>query len=263
VLIFPYLCRLYFLKNVMTDRLTREKEYHNKAFSEGVRKAADKYYTIHAVSLKKLYKVLEKYASGKDVLEYGCGPGHNAFFLAQHARKLIAIDISDFAIRSASETAEELNITNAEFREMNAEELDFEDNSFDLVFGNSIIHHLDLDICFREIKRVLKPGGKAIFYEPLGHNFFINYYRKSTPEMRTEDEHPLMMKDIRLAEKYFNDVSVDFFHLTTLAAVPLRKTFLFRPFLSFLAATDRLIFKTFPFMKKNAWFCVIEITNNK
>jgi ubiquinone/menaquinone biosynthesis C-methylase UbiE len=243
----------------MSDRIKREKEYHNKAFSEGVRKAADKYYTIHVTSLSKLYQKLEKYASGKSVLEYGCGPGYNSFFLAQHAKSLIAIDISDYAIETAAHKARELNVTNAKFLEMNAEDLEFEDNTFDLVFGNSIIHHLDLDKSYSEIRRVLKPGGIAIFYEPLGHNYFINHYRRATPEMRTEDEHPLLMKDIQLAKNYFSEVKTSFFHLSTLAAVPFRNTFLFKLFLSVFKAFDNTIFSLLPFMRKYAWFCIVEL----
>ncbi len=246
----------------MSDRLSREKEYHNKAFSQGVRKAVDKYYTIHKISLEKLYVLLKKHATGKRVLEYGCGPGHNAFFLAQHADELFAIDISDFAIEAAATKAQELGFKNARFMEMNAEELQFGDNSFDLVFGNSIIHHLDLEKSFNEIKRVLKPGGKAIFYEPLGHNMLINHYRKATPQMRTEDEHPLLMNDIALAQQHFKNVSVNFYHLSTLAAVPFRNTFLFDPFLRFLNATDQFLFSLFPAMKKQAWFCIMELSNS-
>lgn len=245
------------------DRLTKEKEYHNKAFSEGVRKAADKYYSIHEISLKKLYGILARYASGKNVLEYGCGPGHNAFFLAQHAKNLTAIDISDFAIKTASEKARELGLNNASFVEMNAEELEFNDDTFDLVFGNSIIHHLDLEKSYAEIKRVLKPGGKAVFYEPLGHNYLINKYRDATPEMRTEDEHPLLLKDIHLAEDFFGEIKVHFFHLSTLAAVPFRKTVFFNPLLRLLNAMDQIIFNLIPPVKKQAWFSIIIISNDK
>lgn len=38
------------------------------------------------------------------------------------------------------------------------------------------------------------------FSEPLGHNPIINWYRNRTPEMRTEDEHPLLIKDIEFAK---------------------------------------------------------------
>lgn len=244
----------------MTDRITREKEYHNKAFSEGVRKAADKYYTIHATSLGKLYEILEKHAKGKKVLEYGCGPGYNSFFLAEHARELIAIDISDFAIKTAEQEAARKNVHNATFLEMNAEDLRFEDESFDLVFGNSIIHHLDLHKSYSEIKRVLKPGAKAVFYEPLGHNYLINKYRQATPDMRTEDEHPLLMKDIKLAEEYFDQIKVSYHHLSTLAAVPFRNTPVFKPLLGLFTITDKTIFTLLPFTRKYAWFSILEFT---
>jgi len=184
-------------------------------------------------------------------------------FLASFASHLTAIDISDYAIETADKQAKKLNLTNTRFVEMNAEELTFNDDSFDLIFGNAIIHHLDLYKSYKEIYRVLRPGGKAIFYEPLGHNFFINYYRQRTPQMRTKDEHPLLMADINLARQYFDNVSAKFYHLTTLAAVPLRNTIIFRPILKLLYLTDRIIFGLMPFMRKNAWFCCIELSKKQ
>lgn len=243
----------------MSDRIKREKEYHNKAFSEGIRSKADKYYTIHKNSQKKLNELLQTHATGKYVLEFGCGPGHNAFFLARYAEKLVAIDISDYAIKTAAEYAKKEGLTNLEFREMDAESMEFEDETFDLIFGNSILHHLDVEKSYTEIVRVLKPGGRAVFYEPLGHNIFINLYRRATPEMRTEDEHPLKMHDIRLASKYFEKVEVSYFHLSTLLSVPFRNTLLFKPLHSLLAAVDNTIFTILPFMKKQAWFCIMDL----
>ncbi|MFO7873938.1 MAG: class I SAM-dependent methyltransferase [Bacteroidales bacterium] len=245
----------------MSDRITREREYHNKAFSEGLRKPAEKFYSIHKSSLDQLYALLAKYGKGKDVLEYGCGTGGHIVFLTQHAQTVTAIDISDYAIQTAREKVAELNIDNASFFEMNAEHLNFEDDSFDLVFGNSIIHHLDLKQAYSEIKRVLRPGGVAIFYEPLGHNYFINKYRSSTSQMRTADEHPLLMKDIKLAGSYFHEVTVEYYHLTTLAAVPFRNTFLFNSWLGGLSLLDKTLFSLFPFIKKYAWFSIIVLKN--
>ena len=43
----------------------------------------------------------------------------------------------------------------------------FPDDSIDVVFGIAILHHLDLDLVSREVRRVLKPGGRAIFQEPV------------------------------------------------------------------------------------------------
>lgn len=245
----------------MTEqRIKREKAYHNKAFSEGVRKDADKYYAIHKISFNQLLEKMFVFCRDKKVLEYGCGPGSQSFLLAKYAQEVTAIDISDYAITEAQKKAAQEHYENLKFLEMNAEVLDFPDNSFDMVYGNAIIHHLDLSVAFSEIKRVLKPGGKAFFYEPLGHNFLINFYRKLTPRMRTIDEKPLLFKDIKLLNKYFENPTICYVHLTTLLSVPLRKMNAYEKVLRFFHKTDDLIFKIFPFMKRYAWYCVIEVS---
>ena len=77
------------------------------------------------------------------------------------------------------------------FRVMDAEQLEFADDSFNLVCGSGVLHHLDLNRAYAEVARVLEPTGIGVFEEPLGHNPAINAYRRRTPEMRTVDEHPL------------------------------------------------------------------------
>ena len=156
--------------------------------------------------------------------------------------------------------AEENKLSNIDFIAMNAEELKFENNSFDLVCGTAILHHLDLKKAYPELARVMKADAKAVFMEPLGHNPFINFYRSLTPAMRTEDEHPLFMKDIKLIGNYFSKYEVKYFHLLSLLAVPFRNTFLFNGLLSFLNGTDQILFMIFPFLKRFAWYVVIIIS---
>ncbi len=87
---------------------------------------------------------------------------------------------------------------------MDAENLKFNDHTFDLVYGSGILHHLSIEKAIVEIKRVLKKDGRAIFYEPLGHNIFINIFRLLTPSLRSEDEHPLLIKDLELIKRTFS-----------------------------------------------------------
>ena len=132
---------------------------------------------------------------GARVLEYGCGPSAFVSALVDDAGELVGIDISDVAVMQATERAAREGRT-ARYQVMDAESLDFPDGSFDLVCSAAVLHHLDLRKAFREISRTLRPDGHAIFMEPLGHNPLINWYRRATPDLRTPDEHPLLMCDL-------------------------------------------------------------------
>lgn len=244
------------------DKIDREKQFHNVTFSNKTRKSADKFYSIAKSSQNYYIELIIEYGSGKRVLEYGCGPGSCAFVLAQRNAIVIGIDISDFAIESATkvESERKLGVT---FEVMNAEELSFADNSFDLICGSGILHHLQLDKAYSELARTLKPGGRAVFLEPLGHNILINMYRNRTPELRTDDEHPLLMSDLGLAHNYFVNVETKYFHLCSLGAVLFRSTSFFTPLLNFLENIDHVLFSLMPFLKKYAWAVVIVFSKSK
>jgi SAM-dependent methyltransferase len=136
---------------------------------------------------------------------------------------------------------------------MNAEALDFPSESFDLVFGSGVLHHLNLESAYSGIARVLRPGGKAVFIEPLGHNPIINWFRNRTPDMRTPDEHPLLMRDIKLAKQFF-DIEIKYFSLCSIAAKWCK------PLLVPLETLDRQLFSWIPSIRKHAWLCVIQMT---
>lgn len=238
------------------ERLSREKEFHNQTFSSDSRKAAKKYYES-ANESKLFYKdSVLKEVKGKKVLEYGCGPGSLAFELAQLGAEVYAIDISDVAIQQTSSKAAEEGL-NINCRVMDAESLDFEDDYFDVICGSGILHHLDLRRSYKEIQRTIKKNGKAIFFEPLGHNPIINLYRNFTPEMRTEDEHPLLVEDISMAEEFFGKIEAKHFNLfATLGS--------FIPFLNKpLNSIDRLFFQFIPILKKYSWIIVLEFSKPK
>ena len=83
---------------------------------------------------------------------------------------------------------------NFNFRVMDAHKLEFEENKFDLVIGNGILHHLDKLEAINSIYRVLKPGGRLVFKEPLADNPFLKIFRYFTPKARTVDEEPFSKK---------------------------------------------------------------------
>ena len=240
----------------METKHQKEKDIHDKEFSEKARTKISKFYLIAQISNNYYIDYLNSIIKDKKLLELGCGPGNRSFQLAQSGANITSIDISDVAIDQAKQKAEEKAL-DVHFFVMNAEKLDFEQNSFEVICGISILHHLDLEKAYTELARTLKVGGTAVFIEPLGHNPIINLFRKFTPNLRTEDEHPLLIKEIKAAKKYFNQIELHYFHLFTLLAVPFRTFSWFWGLLKVLAKADEILFKIVPIFKRYAWVVVI------
>jgi len=98
-------------------------------------------------------------------LEIGAGTGYFTLNLLQAGvvGEAVATDISPGMLDVLSANAHRLALK-VETRACDAEALPFADDSFDLVFGHAVLHHLpDLDRAFSEFRRVLRPGGTVIF----------------------------------------------------------------------------------------------------
>jgi SAM-dependent methyltransferase len=243
-------------------RKEREAGFFDRAFSDQIRSGLwSRYYRVTRSSRQFYRQYLESRCEGAAVLEYGCGVTNHAVFLADRgARSVIGIDISPVAVERGNERIRGDGYDSVSYRVMDAEDMDFEDDCFDLVCGGAILHHLDLSRAYSELSRVLTPSGSAIFVEPLGHNPLINLFRNRTPELRTADEHPLLMADLRYAEEFFGTVRARFFHLSGLVAVPLRGYSGFPRIVAALDAFDRELFRLVPPARKHAWQVVIELT---
>lgn len=238
----------------------RERDFHDRAFEEDLRSEAgvSSFYAITEAAREKFRSLLPR-RGGVRVLEFGCGRGSEAFSLGRQGATVVGIDISSVAIDQARQRAAALGLSEVCFEVGDAEQLSFRDRSFDVVCGSGILHHLDLRAAYKELMRVVRPGGSCVFFEPLGHNPLINRYRQSTPDLRTPDEHPLLMSDLRMAEEYFATVNTWYFHLTTLLAVPFRHVPGSRWLVRLLDLVDRLLFACVPPLKKHAWVVVMEL----
>jgi len=130
---------------VVQSRQRKEKEFHNEAYSEHTRESAAKFYSV-ASSSKAFYEhFLESHCSQRNVLEYGCGPGSYSLYLARRgAADVTGIDISDVGIEQAREKARRQQIARVTYHVMDAEAMDLPNDTFDLICGTGILHHLDL-----------------------------------------------------------------------------------------------------------------------
>lgn len=101
--------------------------------------------------------------SAQDVLEIGVGCGTHAQLLAGRARSYTGIDLTDYAIEATSRRLALAGLKGRLVR-MDAERLSFPDGSFDFVWSWGVIHHSsDTKAILRQIQRVLRPGGRAVF----------------------------------------------------------------------------------------------------
>jgi ubiquinone/menaquinone biosynthesis C-methylase UbiE len=101
-----------------------------------------------------------------EALEIGSGTGYFSLNLVQLGliEKLTATDISPGMLTQLATTAAGLGLDHVTTVVTEAETLPFEDESFDLVLGHAVLHHIpDLDRAFAEFKRVLRPGGRIVF----------------------------------------------------------------------------------------------------
>ena len=131
-------------------------------------------------------------------------------------KKLTCINISQVELNKGIDNAKDLDFE-TDFILMDANKLTFPDNYFDIVYGGAILHHLDIEQSINHIHRVLKPGGKILFLEPLNMNPLYKLYRNFNKKERTPDEHALVQKDLILIRKKFtfNHYFFDFFTVIT------------------------------------------------
>jgi ubiquinone/menaquinone biosynthesis C-methylase UbiE len=184
---------------------------------------------------KFLDEAIAKYARDRDLLDYGCYRGDMApRYRAMNPRSITGIDISESGVAQALARYGSF----AEFIVGDAHQMPFANESFDLVVGRSILHHLHLDRALQEICRVLRPGGSAIFMEPLGSNPAAKVLRALTPRTRTEDERALTRADIVRANATFGGESHLFFNLFSVPVAMLTSLTSLSPDNVFLRLSD-------------------------
>ena len=234
--------------------LEKEREFENeKAQGGDSRKYQNKYYWATNIPIIRHNLNTLKKIKDKRVLEIGCSSGKDAISYTKYTSFYCGIDISDEAIKNSIN----LKLENSEFFCVDGHKIPKDDEEFDCVIVNSLLHHLDLERAFREINRVLKSSGYLIFREPLGTNPFFQFYRYLTPSSRTADERPFTLLDIKLMKKYFYLRNVEWFGFFSIFSAFLQINLL-RKILTFF---DYCLSKTF--VKIFFWqFCGFAVKKN-
>jgi len=188
----------------MRERALREKAAYNEGLQRDLYRKIFSHCGFYAdLCRKDIIKALMNRGDSKDVLELGT-QSWRRFILDTgiKPRSLYCINISESELQNGLRKAKEASLE-ANMQIMDAHQMDFPDDNFDLVYGEGILHHLDFEVALREIARVLRPGGLMVFYEPLDNNPVGWVVRALTPKARTPDEKPLRHKHIKLLKRYF------------------------------------------------------------
>jgi ubiquinone/menaquinone biosynthesis C-methylase UbiE len=208
--------------NDLNQRLKKEKELYN----QGIDRSSLASILSHVSSgpgnirlFEEIKKLLQT-SKGRDVLEIGSSLWASWIDFANYPPKsLTCINISEKELQKGIKASIQRGLQDKiYFKIMDAHHLEFPDNSFDVIYGGSILHHLDLEIALKEFLRVLKPGGEVVFFEPLGINPFGNLIRVFTPKARTPDEKPFDFKDLKLIKGLFGECHFYYYQLLYIVA---------------------------------------------
>jgi SAM-dependent methyltransferase len=248
-----------------TDRLHSERQFHDDqarqrtatfALRPNELRFEDDEYLNHETWIRPAFERLRD-VRGMRVLDYGCGHAMAAVVLARRGAEVTGFDLSAGYLAEARRRSE-ANGATVQFVQADGERLPFADESFDRVWGNAVLHHLDLDIAGRELRRILRPGGVAVFCEPWGGNPLLSWARRRLPysgKGRTPDEEPLRLRHVRCLCGIFPRVEMHGFQLLSMARRVLRSGRLVR----WLERGDNLLLARMPSFQRYCRYVVLTL----
>ena len=198
-------------------RLQREKYFHNR-WADSIRVGSidvDAAFNGSTAPENRFIVSRMGDVDGKYLLDLGCGAGENSVYFARRGARCVAADYSAGMVHTALKLAQKYDV-DISGRVVDAMDIDFPDDTFDIVYAANLMHHVDTAMGIKEVHRVLKPGGLACTWDPLRHNPIINVYRRMATKVRTEDERPLDIGIVRMFEHMFSKVEYDTFWLAAL-----------------------------------------------
>jgi 2-polyprenyl-3-methyl-5-hydroxy-6-metoxy-1,4-benzoquinol methylase len=220
---------------MLTERQQREKEYYDQFAVVTDKSQLDVRFDVVDNPHERPWNpywhlfgtVKDAFVPGAKLLDFGCGWGDNSIVFAKMGFDVHGFDISEGNLNAARALAEKYGMSDKlKFSRQEAEKLEFPDNEFDVIAGVDILHHVDIEPSIRECHRVLKPGGVAIFKEPIANPVFdtvrrLGAVRKLVPNTAsferhiTEDERKLTSADLRVMERVFSRVEVHSFRIVS------------------------------------------------
>ena len=221
------------------------------------------YYASRYAWRKYLFNFLGS-VNGKVILDIACGYSMTPVMFALAGATVYAIDVAPKTLAMVQHVAQCKRVVERVHVHVGpAEELPFEEDSFDLIYGGAALHHLQLHRAGRELARVLKRGGKGAFQDPLGHNPALEFtrdylaYRGKHPVKGTD--RPLRLHEVQAFGRHFTTCTYQGFELFSMAVKALRLKRASR-LRRLLETTDDIVLHGLPFLQRYARFVVTCVT---
>jgi len=152
------------------------------------------------------------------ILDLGCGGGSSSVLFAKLGATVTGFDISPQSVELAAHRAQINGVSGqTTFLCASAEEISFQDDSFDVIWGDGVLHHLIpvLDPVLGKASRWVRPGGRAIFSEPVCLSPTLRALRRHVPVHTdaTPDERPLQCAEMEIIRKHVPDLQLRWFNL--------------------------------------------------
>jgi SAM-dependent methyltransferase len=165
---------------------------------------------------------------GQTVLDYGCGDGPDTALLAARGAHVVALDLSPELLDLCElRIAADAPSGTVQLLCGSAHAIPLPDESVDVVFGHAILHHLDLALSAAEVYRVLRPGGRAIFNEPIRESALVRAIRPLIPYRQPDIspyERPLRRAEVEEFGRRFQPGRARVFNLPFVKAAELLRT---------------------------------------
>ena len=146
----------------LNRRIENYWDERSKSFSQSRRLELD---GVDGAAWKNIFKKNLPDAKNLKILDVGTGAGFFAAILSKLGHKVIGVDMSTKMLGEAQKNLRELNL-HADFQKMNAQKLDFDDETFDAVVTRNLTWTLpDVKAAYREWRRVLKVGGVLMNFD--------------------------------------------------------------------------------------------------
>lgn len=195
--------------------------------------------------------------SGKRVLDLGCGSGEKTTLLCQRGAHVLGIDVSSELVAFAEQRLRQAGLT-AELKVGSAYSLEIADESVDVIFCASVVHHLNTAAAVSEMRRVLKPGGAIILKEPIRFSEAYARLRNLLPARHdvSKYEHPLTRSEFASITGAFTCDGLRYFRLPWIGIARRLSPSLEKQ----ASRLDDVIVRAFPFLSHFATVAVVRLT---